>query len=97
MCAAAAKVLAMMKTKRNLLTTIKQRKLRYFGHVKRQDGFLKMTMEGKMEGRRPRGRPRTTWVDNIETWTGRSKQECTRAAADRLQWSVIARQPLETR
>ena len=90
-------VLQLMKTQRNLLKTIKQRKLRYFGHVKRQNGFLKMTLEGKMEGRRPRGRPRTTWADNVESWTGRSKQECTRAAADRSQWSVISRQPLETR
>ena len=92
-----AEVLVMMKSERNLLTTIKQRKLRYFGHIKRQNGFLKMTMEGKMEGKRPRGRPQTTWVDNVATWTGRSKQECTRAASDRRLWSVISSQPLQTR
>ena len=90
-------VLKQLKTERKLLKTVKQRKLRYFGHVKRQDGFLKMTMEGKLEGRRPRGRPRTSWADNVEEWTGRSKQECTRAASDRPQWSVISRQPRETR
>ena len=44
-------VLQMMKTERNLLKTIKQRKLRYFGHVKRQNGFLKMATEGKNEER----------------------------------------------
>ena len=90
-------VLKKLKTERKLLKTIKQRKLRYFGHVKRQDGFLKMTMEGRIEGRRTRGRPRTTWADNVEEWTGRSKQECTRAAADRQRWSVISRQPRDTR
>ena len=65
-------LLKQLKTEWKLLKTIKQRKLCYFGHIKRQDGFLKMTMEGKLEGRRPRGRPRTSWADNVEQWTGRS-------------------------
>ena len=90
-------VLKKLKTERNLLKTIKQRKLRYFGHVKRQNGILKQTLEGRIEGTRPRGRPRTTWVDNIQEWTGRSKSECTQACKDRNQWSVIARQPLQQR
>ena len=90
-------VLVQLNTERKLLSSIKQRKLRYFGHIKRQNGFLKMTMEGKLNGKRPRGRPRTTWADNVRDWTGRSKHECTRAASDRHLWSVISRQPRETR
>ena len=90
-------VLKRMKTERSLLSTIKKRKLRYFGHVKRQNGLLKQTLEGRIEGRRPRGRPRTTWVDNIEAWTGMRKYECTEACRDRAQWSVIASRPLLTR
>ena len=66
-------VLRQLKTERKLLKTVKQRKLRYFGHVKRQNGFLKMTMEGKLEGRRSRGKRRTSWADNVEEWTGRRK------------------------
>ena len=83
-------VLKKLKTERKLLKTIKQRKLRYFGHVKRQNGFLKQTLEGKIQGTRPRGRPRTTWVDNIQEWTGRTKADCTQACKDRCLWSVIA-------
>jgi len=29
-------------------------------------------MQGTMPGARRRGRPRTAWMDNIKTWTGRS-------------------------
>ena len=90
-------VLKRMKTERSLLNTIKKRKLRYFGHVKRQNGLLKQTLEGRIEGRRPRGRPRTTWVDNIQAWTGMRKYECTEACRDRAQWSVIASRPRVTR
>ena len=90
-------VLKKLKTERNLLKTIKQRKLRYFGHVKRQNGLLKQTLEGRIEGTRPIGRPQTTWVDNIQEWTGRKKSECTQACKDRNLWSVIARQPLQRR
>ena len=90
-------VLKKLKTQRNLLKTVKQRKLRYFGHVKRQNGFLKQTLEGKIQGTRPRGRPRTTWVDNIQSWTGKSKAECTQACKDRGQWSIIASRPSQRR
>ena len=90
-------VLKKLKTQRNLLNTIKQRKLRYFGHIKRQNGFLKQTLEGKIEGTRPRGRPRTTWMDNIQAWTGRSKAECTQACKDRSQWSAITSRPTQRR
>ena len=89
-----ADVLKQMRTERKLLNAIKQRKLRYFGHVKRQDSFLKQVMEGKLKGKRPRGRPRTTWLDNVEAWTGRGKAECTQACKDRRLWSVITSQPL---
>ena len=56
-----------------------------------------MTIEGKVERRRPRGRPRMTWTENVAEWTGRIKQECTRAASDRQLWSVISCQPCEMR
>ena len=89
-------VLKRLKTQRNLLRTIKQRKLRYFGHVERQHCLLKQTMEGRVSGRRPRGRPRTTWMDNIQVWTGMQKAKCTQACKDRQLWSVISSQPRET-
>jgi len=32
-------------------------------------------MQGTMPGARTRGRPRTAWMDNINTWTGVSVEE----------------------
>ena len=35
---------------------------------------------------RGRGRPRTTWLDNVKTWTGLSLEEVLRATEDRTVW-----------
>ena len=41
-------------------------KLQYFGHlVWRTNSFEKTLMQGKTEGRRKRGQPRTRWLDGI--------------------------------
>ena len=68
--------------KRELLDTIKARKLAYCGHIMRKQGSCleKEIMQGTMSGARRRGRPRTAWMDNIKTWTGLSveKSECLR-------------------
>jgi len=60
--------------KRELLDTVKARKLPYYGHTMRKQGSCleKEIMQGTMPGARRRGRPRTAWMDNIKTWTGRS-------------------------
>ena len=41
-------------------------KLQYFGHLmRRADSFEKTLMQGKIEGRRRRGRQRMRWLDGI--------------------------------
>ena len=86
-----------LKTKRTLLSDIQRRKLRYFGHVKRRNNILSTAVEGRLEGRRPRGRPRNNWMTDVREWTGLPASACTSRAADRSLWSVIARQPLQRR
>jgi len=51
--------------KRELLNTVKGRKLAYFGHIMRKQGSCpeKEIMQGTMPGARRRGRPRTAWMD----------------------------------
>jgi len=39
-----------------------------------------------MAGARRRGRPRTTWMDNIKTWTALSVEESVRMTEDRDTW-----------
>ena len=64
----------------NIVRVIKSRRMRWAGHVARiGDGRdVYMVLVGKPEGRRPLGRPRRRWEDNIRmdlrwdvgVWTG---------------------------
>ena len=74
--------------KRELLVTVKARKLAYCGHTMRKQGsFLeKEIMQGTMPGAHRRGRPRTAWMDNIETWAGLLVEESIRMTEDRDKW-----------
>ena len=88
-----AQVLEKFNTKRQLLDMIKCRKMSFFGHVKRHNTIIKEILEGRMEGRRGRGRPRAAWPDNIRTWADCNLAECTRRARDRGLWRFTSRQP----
>ena len=74
--------------KRELLDTVKARKLAYCGHTMRKQGSCleKEIMQGTMPGARRRGRPRTAWMYNIKTWTGLSVEESIRMTEDRDKW-----------
>jgi len=63
--------------KRELLDTVKARKLAYYGHTTRKQGSCleKVIMQGTMPGARRRGRQRTAWMDNIKTWTGLNQSQ----------------------
>jgi len=55
-------------------------------------------MQGTMPGVRRRGRPRTAWIDSIETWTGLSVEESIRMTEERDKWRKYVHwcgQPLE--
>jgi len=62
--------------KRQLLHSVKARKL-YYGHTtrKQQSCLEKEIMQGTMPGARRRGRPHTAWMDKIKTWTKLSVEE----------------------
>ena len=74
--------------KRELLDTVKTRKLAYYGHTMRKLGSCleKEIMQGAMPGARRRGRPRTAWMNNINTWTGLPVEESIRMTEDRDKW-----------
>ena len=54
----------------DLLTTVKKRKLKWYGHVSRSSGLAKTILQGTVRGRRRRGRQKKRWEDNIIEWTG---------------------------
>ena len=51
----------------NIVRVIKSRRMRWAGHVARmgEERGLYRVLVGKPEGKRPLGRPRRRWVDNI--------------------------------
>ena len=53
----------------NIVRVIKSRRMRWTGHVARMDEESRVyrVLVGEPEGRRPLGRPRRRWVDNIRT------------------------------
>ena len=62
-----------------MLNNLKHRKLSYAGHIMRNTSghcdTLLTTLQGRMEGKRGRGRPRQTWVDDIREWTGSKRYD----------------------
>ena len=70
--------------KRELLDTVKARKVAYYGYTMRKQE--KEIMQGTMPGACRRGRPRMAWMNNIKTWTGLSVEESIRMTEDRDKW-----------
>ena len=54
----------------DFLTSVKRRKLKWYGHVTRLSGLAKTVLQGTVQGGRRRGRQRKRWEDNIKEWTG---------------------------
>ena len=76
-------VLRRMGTGREIVRQFKTRKLQYLGHLIRHNTSQIQLIEGKIEGRRSRGRPRNTWTTDITTTNGIKYYQLKRAAEDR--------------
>ena len=81
-------ILEELGVKRQLLGELVKRKLTYFGHIIRGSGssLTLQIIEGKVEGKRKRGRQKKQWFDNIREWTGLSLVEAKRLAQNRTAW-----------
>ncbi|GFS24051.1 UDP-glucuronosyltransferase 2A1-like [Elysia marginata] len=56
-----------------LLQQLAKRKLGYAVHIMRGSSrpLLQLSLEGKIEGKRGKGRPRRNWMDDVkEEWSG---------------------------
>ena len=54
----------------SLLTILKRRKLKWYGHVSHSSGLAKTILRGTVKGGRRQGRQRRKWEDKIRDWTG---------------------------
>ena len=84
-------VLEKLRAKKSLRADIITRKLSYFGHITRHQCLQKTIMQGMVEGKRKRGRPPASWLDDIKQITGKTIADATRAATDRRRWRFIIR------
>ena len=88
-------VLERAKIKKRLYNIIQTKKLQYFGHIIRQNGdtLHRTVLDGKVNGSRGRGRPRTKWTTNITKWTELEYHQAVRQAQHRQEWRTIASNP----
>jgi len=66
-----------------LLAEIRKIKRRWISHILRHENMLRTVLEGRMKGKRPRGRKRLKTVDDIMTGT---YAQMKRRAEDREEW-----------
>jgi len=58
--------------------------MKLYGHINRaKESFAHLVLQGAADGRRGRGRPKTTWLYNIRGWTGMDTMELDAASQDR--------------
>ena len=72
-----------------IIPTIKKRKITYFGHMIRRNNIHRLILEGQLEGKLSRGRPRTERLTNITEWTGMRYEDLVRMAQDREPWRIM--------
>ena len=74
-----------------LVSEINKRKLRYIGHAARHSKTNLMTtvLQGKMEGKRKRGRPSVSYLTNLKDITGQGICEMMENTRNRAKWRQI--------
>lgn len=84
-------VLRRMGVDRELMKTIKVRKLTYLGHIMRNEKYalLQLIIQGKVNSRRGPGRRRISWLKNLRQWYGKTSSELFRAAVNKVSIAMM--------
>ncbi|KAL1447433.1 hypothetical protein WDU94_013960 [Cyamophila willieti] len=84
-------VLNHMQKEKELLQTIKERKIQYLGHILRGEKYalLQLIFQGNIEGKRSRGRPRKMWMDDIMRWTGLTSSDIINKLKSRTETAIV--------
>ena len=78
----------------NIVWVVKSRRMRWAGHVARMGEYrdVPRVLVGKPEGKRPLGRPRRRWEDNIQKdlqEVGGGRGDWMELAQDRDRWRAL--------
>ena len=99
-----AKIQQAIRPHEDLLTSVKRRRLQWYGHVSRSSGLAKTILQGTVKGGRRQDRQRERWEDNIGEWTGLELAKSKRAVENRGKWrklvaksSVVPQRPSRSR
>jgi hypothetical protein len=85
-------VLKDVEEERSLIETIRKRQRNWMGHVLRHDSLLRTIIEGKMEGKKRRGRPRKMM---LEWMMDKDYQKLKEEARNRSEWEKWIHRPAE--
>ena len=82
--------------KRELLQTIKNKKMTFLGHIMRRKGIENLSLSGKIEGKRARGRQRMMCLSNIREWTKKANGNyLIQTCQEREEWKNMIGNALE--
>ena len=84
-------ILEELGVERRLLLEVNLRKLRYIGHANRNQRTDLMTsvLQGRVQSARRRGKPATTLVSNVRSFSGLSLGEVIHESRDRENWRTV--------
>src|SRR5215469_15644893 len=84
-------ILERMNYSREIMKQIRQKQLRFLGHILREQILESKVLSGTTGRRRPKGRPRSTYMDGLVKFLGGrySKVGLLRSANDREAWRAF--------
>ena len=80
---------------RQITTELEEKQLNWYGHMKRmeKERLPRKIWEARTEGKRGRGRPRTTWLQSITNagkTRNKTRKEMDRIVGNRKEWRSFA-------
>ncbi|KAL3268742.1 hypothetical protein HHI36_007844 [Cryptolaemus montrouzieri] len=84
-------VLRRLDKHREILFTVKKRKMEYFGHIMRHEKYrlLQLIIQGKTDSKRGPGRRRHSWLHSLRQWYGLTTIQLFRSAANKIRIAML--------